>query len=96
MRDALVAATTTHPRGVRGGAWRDDPKLLRSAARQHSSAAYSARDPQIPQSIWWHTDAQFVGFRVVRPLREPTPAEAARYDLDKVQKVDLADDISRR
>jgi len=24
------------------------------------------RDPQNPKSLWWHTDATFVGFRVVR------------------------------
>ena len=28
------------------------------------------QDPQIPQSIWYLTDANFVGFRVVRPLRD--------------------------
>ena len=29
------------------------------------------QDPQIPQSVWYHTDAQFIGFRLVRPLVEP-------------------------
>ena len=43
------------------------------------------QDPQIPQSIWYLTDADFVGFRVVRPLRTPTPEEAKRYDLDEEQ-----------
>jgi hypothetical protein len=28
------------------------------------------QDPQRPQSIWWHTDATFAGFRVVRALDE--------------------------
>jgi hypothetical protein len=27
-------------------------------------------DPQRPQSIWWLTSADFVGFRVVRPVAE--------------------------
>jgi hypothetical protein len=27
-------------------------------------------DPQRPQSIWWLTSAEFVGFRVVRPIEE--------------------------
>jgi len=79
-----------------GGSWRDAAKLLRSAARARSSAKYSMRDPQFPKSIWWHTDADFVGFRVVRPLRRPTAKEAARYGLDKLQREDLQDDLSRR
>jgi len=27
-------------------------------------------DPQQPKSIWWHTNATFVGFRIVRALEE--------------------------
>ncbi len=38
------------------------------------------QDPQIPQSIWYLTDATFVGFRVVRPLRTPTEEEAKLYE----------------
>ncbi len=95
-RDPLAVASSIHPRVVRGGSWRDGPGVLRSAARRHSGAKWSARDPQIPQSIWWHTDADFVGFRVVRPLRKPTANQAARYDLDKAQQADLKDDLGRR
>jgi hypothetical protein len=40
------------------------------------------QDPQIPQSIWYHTDSTFVGFRVVRPLRRPTAEEARLYEPD--------------
>ena len=53
---------------VRGGSWDDDADKLRSAARRGSNPEWSVQDPQRPQSIWWHTDATFVGFRVVRPL----------------------------
>ena len=95
-RCPLVPAKAIHPRVVRGGSWRDAAKLLRSAARARSSAKYSMRDPQFPKSIWWHTDADFVGFRVVRPLRRPTAKEPARYGLDKLQREDLQDDLSRR
>ena len=35
-----------------------------------SNPEWSVQDPQRPQSIWWHTDATFVGFRIVRPLSE--------------------------
>ena len=44
-----------------------------------SSKKWKKRDPQIPKSIWWHTDAPFVGFRVVRPLITPTEEEQKKY-----------------
>jgi formylglycine-generating enzyme required for sulfatase activity len=59
-----------YPYVVRGGSWDDDPEALRSAARRASNLDWSQQDPQRPQSIWWHTDATFVGFRLVRPLEE--------------------------
>ena len=49
------------------------------------------QDPQIPQSIWYFTDANFVGFRVVRPLRTPTAEEAARFELSDFEKQELLD-----
>jgi formylglycine-generating enzyme required for sulfatase activity len=54
-----------YPHAVRGGSWDDEPAKLRSAARRSSVEAWSRRDPQNPKSLWWHTDATFVGFRVV-------------------------------
>jgi len=71
----LRVPTTLYPRVVRGGSWDDDPDRLRSAARVASEAAWKDQDPQIPQSIWYHTDALGVGFRVVRPLVEPSADE---------------------
>jgi formylglycine-generating enzyme required for sulfatase activity len=59
---------------VRGGSWDDDPEKLRSATRRGSHKDWKQQDPQIPQSIWYYTDALWNGFRVVRPLTEP-PAE---------------------
>jgi len=55
---------------VRGGSWADSPPQCRSAARRGSNKEWLKRDPQQPQSIWWMTDADFVGFRVVRPVEE--------------------------
>ena len=71
--------TKTYPRVVRGGAWSDKAYRLRSATRRHSSKKWKKRDPQIPKSLWWHTDAPFVGFRVVRPLNPTTPEEQKTY-----------------
>jgi formylglycine-generating enzyme required for sulfatase activity len=55
---------------ARGGSWTDSAEKLRSAARRASDKTWIQRDPQRPQSIWWLTDADFVGFRIVRPVKE--------------------------
>ena len=75
--DPLLVPTKLYPRVVRGGGWDDDPDMLRSAAREGSSDEWKQQDPQIPRSIWYHTDALGVGFRVVRPLVEPSDQEKA-------------------
>ena len=66
-------------RVVRGGSWDDDPDRLRSAARRGSTKGRKVQDPQLPKSIWYLTDASFIGFRVVRPLVEPSEEEKQRY-----------------
>ncbi|HUG54949.1 MAG TPA: SUMF1/EgtB/PvdO family nonheme iron enzyme [Vicinamibacteria bacterium] len=66
----LVPDERRFPHVARGGSWDHDPASLRCAARLASSAEWIRRDPQSPQSIWWLTDATFVGFRVVRPVDE--------------------------
>jgi formylglycine-generating enzyme required for sulfatase activity len=89
--DPVTPVTKTYPQVVRGGAWTDEAPLCRSAARRGSSKDWKAQDPQIPQSIWYHTDADFVGFRVVRPLRTPTAEEAARYEITDFEKQEYLD-----
>jgi formylglycine-generating enzyme required for sulfatase activity len=66
----LVPTEVRYRHVVRGGSFEDGPEKLRSAARRASDHEWSRRDPQLPQSIWWHTDAIFVGFRIVRPVEE--------------------------
>lgn len=66
----LLPTNKRYPHVARGGSWDDEPAQLRLAARRASSKEWSRRDPQSPQSIWWHTEAITVGFRVVRPLEE--------------------------
>ncbi len=68
----VAVPKTLYPRVVRGGSWDDDPDYLRSASRQKSDPLWKVRDPQLPKSMWYHTDAQHVGFRVVRPLKRPS------------------------
>jgi hypothetical protein len=71
---------------ARGGSWDDTPDKLRSSTRRASSAAWKIQDPQLPKSIWYHTDAQFLGFRIVRPLKTPTPEEMYKYWNNGVEK----------
>jgi formylglycine-generating enzyme required for sulfatase activity len=66
----LLPTEKRYPHVVRGGSWDDQAPRLRSAARRASNKEWSKRDPQNPQSIWWHTEAIFVGFRIVHPLQE--------------------------
>ena len=68
-----------YPRIARGGSWMDKPEGLRSAVRIASSAAWKFQDPQLPKSIWYHTDAQFLGFRVIRPLIVPSAEKMHKY-----------------
>ena len=90
LHNPVVVPRTLHPRVVRGGSWDDEAKELRSAARRGSSPDWQAQDWRIPKSPFWLTDAPFVGFRVVRPLKLPTAKEAMKYDLDPVQQAALA------
>ena len=78
-KNPIVKPLKLYPRVVRGGSWKSSNYRLRSASRQASSKQWKKQDPQIPRSKWWHTDAQFVGFRVVRPYITPTVEEQNEY-----------------
>ncbi len=88
-KDPWIKATKPYPHVARGGSWDDeDPAALRAAARKASSPEWKRQDPQLPKSIWYHTDAQFLGFRVVRPLKVPTAQEMQAYWNNGVEKDD--------
>ena len=56
-------------RVVRGGSFRSDPAVMRSAARDRTrTESWLMTDPQIPKSLWWYSDCIDVGFRVVCEL----------------------------
>ena len=78
-RDPVTEPGPKYPRTVRGGSYLDKVSELRCSNRIPSDAKWNQRDPQIPKSRWWLTDGMFVGFRVVRPLRQPTAAEIDAY-----------------
>lgn len=78
VSNPFTPATKRYPTSVRGGHWDADADQLRSANRTASTPDWKMRDPQIPKSIWYFTDAPFLGFRVVRPLKTPTLEEMHR------------------
>ena len=89
VKDPLVIPLKEYGRVVRGGAWDSDPKGLRSAVRVASTEEWKQQDPQIPQSIWYLTDALNVGFRIVRPLKEPSDEEkAAKWEKSEPPQID--------
>jgi len=68
-----------HPITLKGGTFRDENDKLRCAARLKSDMKWNARDPQIPRSKWWNADAPFIGFRLVRPVNQPSPEEVEQF-----------------
>lgn len=72
-------STKPYPQVTRGGSWVDEPAQLRCGARTASDPSWKMQDPQLPKSIWYHTDAQGLGFRLVRPLQVPSADEMYKY-----------------
>ena len=75
----VVAPNTEYSRTVKGGSWDDGFQMHRSTSRMASIKAWKQSDPQIPQSVWYLTDALFVGFRVVRPKEVPSLEDLEKY-----------------
>jgi formylglycine-generating enzyme required for sulfatase activity len=79
VTEPWVKATKPYPHAVRGGSWNDGAEQVRCGARVASDPAWKMEDPQLPKSIWYHTDAQWLGFRLVRPVKTPTAEEMYAY-----------------
>lgn len=77
---------TPYPHTARGGSYDDDVDKLRAAARRGSNPDWKQQDPQLPKSIWYLTDAKFLGFRLVRPLEIPSAEEMFKYWNNGVEK----------
>jgi formylglycine-generating enzyme required for sulfatase activity len=71
---------------ARGGHWADNAPDCRSAARRGSEPKWIRLDPQRPQSIWWLTSADFVGFRVVRAVEEQDNLKGLRSKVTRQSK----------
>ncbi|UCE08645.1 MAG: hypothetical protein JSW07_11740, partial [bacterium] len=51
---------------IRGGSYKSDAINIRVADRDHTRYdAWMVTDPQMPKSLWWYSDNNDVGFRVV-------------------------------
>ena len=84
--DPWNRATKSYPHSARGGSWDDEAVKCRSAARRGSDRSWKMQDPQLPKSIWYFSDAQFVGFRVVRPLKVPPSEQMQKYWTSGVER----------
>ena len=78
-KNPITSPTELYPRLVKGGGWDDDPDRLRSSARMGSDPSWKQQDPQIPKSVWYHTDAHWVGIRVIRPRIIPPKEDIEKY-----------------
>jgi formylglycine-generating enzyme required for sulfatase activity len=79
VKDPLTAPAGKYPRVARGGSYLDDAAELRCTNRIPSKPEWNQRDPQIPKSRWWLTDGMFMGFRVVRPVTQPSKEEIEKF-----------------
>ncbi|MBP8255680.1 MAG: SUMF1/EgtB/PvdO family nonheme iron enzyme [Opitutaceae bacterium] len=77
--ETWVRSTQPYPHVIRGGSWHDPPERLRSAARGASKADWKRDDPGLPKSVWYLTNAPWVGFRIVRPADIPSAEEMYNY-----------------
>ncbi len=75
----LPANNLRYPKALRGGSYEDDADHLQSNMRFKSDPVWNRRDPQIPKSKWWLTEAKQVGFRLVRPQIQPSEEEVNQF-----------------
>lgn len=77
--DPWVKPSAPYPMSVRGGSWNDDAPAVTCASRVASDPSWKQQDPQLPKSIWYETDAQWLGFRLIRPAKLPSAEEMFKY-----------------
>jgi formylglycine-generating enzyme required for sulfatase activity len=77
--DPVIPPGSRYPRSLRGGSYLDSAPELANSNRYKSESDWNKRDPQVPKSRWWLTDAPFVGFRIIRPRKQPSPEEADKF-----------------
>ena len=77
--DAWVKPVAPYPITARGGSWNDPADAVSCTVRVPSDPSWKQQDPQLPKSIWYETDAQWLGFRLIRPEKVPSAEEMYKY-----------------
>lgn len=80
-----IKPTELYPRAVRGGSWQDEPADVHCVHRRGSQEDWKRLDPQFPKSLWWHTSASFLGFRIVRPRESPSEEEMEEFWVEPME-----------
>ena len=75
LSNPWVYPTRRYPRVFRGGSFDGFAEDLTSASSSFSDKGLKFQDPQTPKSVWYLTDGQHVGFRIVRPKKIPSAEE---------------------
>jgi formylglycine-generating enzyme required for sulfatase activity len=78
--------TKKHPHTVKGGSYKDKAADTGCATRVGTDRVWNRRDPQVPKSTWWNIDAPFIGFRLVKPVNQPSKEEAEQFFKDYFKK----------
>ena len=76
-------ASRTWPAAVPGPT---KAEQCRSATRRGSDKSWIKSDPQRPQSIWWLTKTDFIGFRIVRAVTEQDNLKGLRSKVTRQSK----------
>ena len=79
VHNPWVKATKPYPHVTKGGHWKHPLEKITSSARIPTEPEWKQTDPQGPKSIWALSDAPFLGFRVVRPVKIPSAEEIYHY-----------------
>jgi len=86
LEPVLLPTERRYSHVARGGSWTESAEKARSAARNGSEKDWLKRDPQRPKSIWWMTEADYVGFRVVRAVEEQAELKELRSKVTPASK----------
>ncbi len=86
LSPVLLPSADRFPHVARGGSWADKAAQCRSASRRASDKSWIMHDPQRPQSIWWLTKMDMIGFRVVRAVEEQENLKGLRSKITKESK----------
>jgi formylglycine-generating enzyme required for sulfatase activity len=79
-KEAAKKSPAVNPKGpktgkvhvARGGDYSSSVEELRCAARAFEEKWWRSGDPQIPKSIWWLPEMDFIGFRVAKSIEAGT------------------------